>query len=303
MQLRFQPAYEFVTSTFAGFVRPAGHLHGLVLTHDANGRPITNPGGCFFNLEHYTVAGRCGLFAPRDIAPHSHAVGDDWVAITCGPTDDWPLSSTVRYMLREDDTIDIDWSFRFYAAMPRFEVFVASYMPAGTLPPLIKCNGDWTRPVIAPQSREQLFIPRDAIATSVVGDGRWDALLPRGFSYRLTPETYDLPIMMTTGPDGFAAPVLIQMVESAYCVALSPNRFAPAHDLSLLGIDVQPSTLIAVRARLVYRRLDQIDDAETLYSTFVQPAANTRHPLHKGEQDVADSTDAASTQVCRSHPR
>ena len=61
-----QPVYEFRTAVFAGFVRPAGHLHGVVLSHDALERPITRPGGCLLNLEHYTAVGRTGIFVPRD---------------------------------------------------------------------------------------------------------------------------------------------------------------------------------------------------------------------------------------------
>jgi hypothetical protein len=270
-----QPAYEFTTPVFAGFIRPAGHLHGLVLSHDSQERPITRPGACLLNLEHYTAAGRAGIFVPRDQVTHTHRIDRHGLEISFSAAPDWAVEARIHYALLGPDTIEARFSFHFLQDFDRFEAFIASYLPAGTPPPWIKSMGMWQRPPIDPSARDQVFVPRDEAARQVLTDGRWQVLFDRGYGYRLTPETYTLPVQVSVlgveeDPGELPArPVLIQMAEQHHCLALSPNRFAPAHDFSLLGESVQAGDTQETCLRLVYRTLTSFEEVEALCQEFV----------------------------------
>ena len=269
IHLSRKPVYEFSTPVFSGIIRPYGHLHGLVITNDAEGRLVTSPGKCFMNLEHYEAKDRQGLFVPRDLCQHSSNIGDGWLAIHFAKTNNWRVESQVRYWFISDDTIDIEFEFLFDEDLESFEGFIASYMVPGTLPPWIKINGQWTRPEINNEVKEQLFIPKDKKALKVVEDGRWQILYDRGNAYRAIRQYYDLPVMVTTRDNDLSTPVIIQMVNPKLCFALSPNRFAPAHDFSIVGRKVTNGETIIAKARLVYRKIDRLNDVELIYQDFL----------------------------------
>lgn len=273
-----KPLYEFQLPAFTGFVRPHGHYHGVVITHDTAERTLTRLGRCFLNLEHYEARGRQGLFVPRDACTHSHTVYDDGIAIHFAPTDEWPVRSTLRYQFSPPDRIDVNYHFEFEQELPAFEAFIASYLPPGTLPPFVKVGGKWVRLTIQHDPREQLFLPRDPAAAGVIHDGRWEVLLQRGYSYRLTEHVYDLPVMVAAFQEGFKSPVLIQMVDRRGCLALSPNVFAPAHDFSLGGIDVSPGQVISTHSRMVYCCVSGFAEVESLYKQFCTDTDESKPP-------------------------
>ena len=266
--LNDRPLFEFVTPSISGFIRPYGHMHGLVITHDAEGRPVTDPGKCFMNLEHYEASGQQGLFVPRDQCLHTCKVGADWLEIAFSQTNDWKVLSWIVYQFIAQDTIDITFKFTFGDTFLNFEGFIASYMIPGTNPPWIKMGGIWIQPEVRLNVREQLFIAREKKFMNVVNDQRWDILFARGYAYRVLREFYDIPVMVTLGNKTLAEPAIIQMIEPEQCFALSPNRFAPAHDFSIIGRDVRAGETISVKARLIYRKINSFQEIEQLYADF-----------------------------------
>jgi hypothetical protein len=166
------------------------------------------------------------------------------------------------------DTVDVSWRFEFNADYLGFEAFIASYMPVGTVPPLIRSGGRWGRPHVNSVPKEQLFVARDEEAKRLPDDGRWRELFERGFAYAVDKGAYDIPVMVTTFGEGLIDPVVIQMVNRRECPALSPNVFAPAHDFSLVGRDVRRGQEVSARARIVYRPIADLADVQALYEQF-----------------------------------
>ncbi|HQO34918.1 MAG TPA: hypothetical protein PLG59_09665, partial [bacterium] len=75
-----------------------------------------------------------------------------------------------------------------------------------------------------------------------------------------------LPVLVTRDDEtGYA---LIQMADPRECMGLSPNTFAPAHDLSLVGHDVKSGDEVSVPIRLYYRKIDSMTEVEDLYNQF-----------------------------------
>jgi hypothetical protein len=263
-----RPLYEFVTPDISGFIRPSGHFHGLVIAHDAQRREVTDPGRCFMNLEHYESKGRQGLFVPRDQCQHTCQVGEDWLAIQFSQAQDWKVTSRILYQFISQDTIDITFEFVFGDHFINFEAFIASYMIKSILPPWIKINGNWTRPEIHSDIKEQLFIARGKKVIEVIDDQRWQILIDSGLDYRILNEFYDIPVMVTLRSQDFSEPAIIQMIDPQQCFALSPNRFAPAHDFSIIGYDVSAGETVRVKSRLIYRKIDSFLEAEQAFENF-----------------------------------
>ena len=257
-----RPVYEFKCGEMQGFVRPIAHHHGLVIYGPGN-RPITRQGGCTMNLEHYVAAGKLhGNFVPRREELQSYEVGDHVLTIHFAPTEEWKVRSSLQYDFHSDAFIDVTFTFQFDAGYNGFEAFVASYMHS-RVPPLVKTGGRWIR--LQPERNQQMFLPRTPELGRMVLDGRWDwftgSLRPH-----LTEGVYDLPVMVTRDEEEEYA--LIQMADPRECMALSPNNFAPAHDLSLVGHDVKAGETVTVPIRLLYQKIQNLEEVEKLYQDF-----------------------------------
>jgi hypothetical protein len=256
--------YEFDWGELQGFIRAGGHHHGLIITQGAEGKPVTRKRACTLNLEHYSQAGKTAPFLPRDEKLHSHKKEGDTVTLTVAETPEWPLVSTIRYDLSQKDVISVTFTFEFHRDFPQFEGFVASYM-ADRTPPLIKAGGEWVRPM--PETRYQMFIPRNDTFASWPLDGRWswfpDTLHPIVSKLR-----YDIPVFVTRDDETQWA--LIQMVDPEGISALSPNTFAPAHDLCLVGRDVKAGEKVSVPVHLLYRQVERMEQVEEWYAEFLK---------------------------------
>jgi hypothetical protein len=258
------PVFEIRWGELRGFIRATGHHHGLIFTEGADGEPITKGRMCTLNLEHYSETGKTGPFLPRKESLHSYEREGDVFTLTVDATDEWPLVSRVRYDLSNEEFIEVTFKFEFQRDFPQFEAFVASYMHRWT-PPLIKCSGEWVRPF--PEKRYQMFVPREDAVAGWPLDGRWGwftgSLRPKVSSLR-----YDIPVMVSR--DDATEWSLIQMVPPEMISALSPNTFAPAHDLCLVGRDVKAGETVSVPVRLLYRQVPRMEMVEEWYEEFLQ---------------------------------
>jgi hypothetical protein len=267
LNLKALALHELRSGDLWGAIRPLGHYHGLIL-FGRGGAPITYPGRCTMNLEHYCETGRCGIFTPRDDVSQSYKVGDDWLTIQFAPTEDWKVKSLLTYQVRDAGVIDITFSFDFLADYPMFEAFIASYFH-GALLPFVHAGGRWVRPVIEP--REQLFFARDDAVAPIVNDGRWHWLTERGSRPALDERRYDLPL--TVHFDDRTGWAFVQMVEEAMCPAVSVNTFAYAQDFSIVGQDVITGKPARVRARVIYHQVADLDDLIEDYRRFEKDIA------------------------------
>ena len=265
MPVSLAPCFEFTTGKCRGFIRPKGHYHGLVLTAGVDGAPLTRSGACTLNLEHYCARGRGGPFVPRDHVRQEFETSDHSVTITFHPGDDWHLTSRIRYEVFDDARFDVTFHFAFAADYTDFEAFIASYI-ARREPPYVHLKDGWWRPSII--GSQQMFILLDGHRRSLVTDGRWDWLLKRRHTVPVPSGVADLPIFVTR--DDSTGWSLIQLIEPGGAFALSPNVFAPAHDLALVGRSVKSGEQVAVRVRLLYRQISDFAQVTDLYDEFLR---------------------------------
>jgi len=254
--------YEFTSGKLIGFIRPKGHYHGLILNGDG-GAPITRPGTCTINLEHYLSKGKPGAFVPRNVCTTHWEVYSGSLTIHFHRTADWALETSLRYDIKDDGIIDVTFDFEFLESYAGFEAFIASYF-YGRRIPLIYADGEWLRPDI--KDGEHLFFARDDAAASQIGDGRWEWLRRGNLFATIDPRRYSCPVIVSW--DEATKWAFIQMVEKDMCPALSVNTFAYAQDLSLVGRDVNAGEKIQVRARAIYRQIDSPQDALRFYEDF-----------------------------------
>ncbi len=244
------PSRDVIRLGPEGGVRIGGEYHGLVLDG------VTQPGLCLLNLEHYTAAGVAGRFVPR-IVPEG-------AELSFEPTADWAVRSTIVYRRHSECAYEATFTFMFERRYEAFEAFIASYFPVSTPPPWLLCKGGWRRP--QPKPMEQLFVARDEQAANRVGDGRWAMLPAAGYGYRVAKDRYAKALMLThpAGDDR----VVMQFLKPGDCSQLSPNIFAPAHDLSIVGRNVSAGETVQVPVRLVCRPSLSRADAVEMHDSF-----------------------------------
>ncbi|MFH1737927.1 MAG: hypothetical protein ABIH23_02880, partial [bacterium] len=131
------------------------------------------------------------------------------------------------------------------------------------VPPLVKTGGIWLR--LQPERAWQMFLTKSDEHAALVIDGRW-SWFPPSLRPKVVDGVYDLPVLVTLDDDtGYA---LVQMVDPRECMALSPNTFAPAHDLSLIGHGVKAGDVVTVPIRIQYLKIESMKDVEALYTQF-----------------------------------
>lgn len=255
--------FDFSRPDMKGYIRATGHHHGLIITQGADGRPVTKDRMCTLNLEHYSETGRSAPFLPRNERLHTFEREGDRVTLIVSATDEWSIQSRVLYDLTHPDHITVTFSFEFQRDFSKFEAFVASYMADWT-PPLIKCGGEWMRPF--PEKRFQMFVPKDDEVAAWPPDGRW-GWFPESLKPKVSGLRYDIPVLVSR--DDKSGWAMIQMVDPDGVRALSPNTFAPAHDLCLVGRDVRAGEKVSVPVRLLYRQVERMEQVEAWYGEFL----------------------------------
>ena len=253
INLKQNSVYEFQLKELSGFIRPRGHYHGLTLF--AKRQPITRPGACTLNLEHYCARGDgSGRFVPRDKCQTHYEIGKDSLSIHFEETDQWKVKSTLTYQLHPDDCIDVTFDFAFSQSYERFEAFIASYFYERQIP-FLHIGEEWLQPHI--EQGEQLFFTRDDSGSELVADGRWEWLRNNNLFANDDGRKYSLPVIVALNQETQHA--LIQMIEFSKCPAISVNTFAYAQDFSLIGEDVSAGERISARVRILYREVTDLD--------------------------------------------
>ena len=252
--------YEFQLESLSGFIRPHGGCHGLFLF--ANGAPITRPGMCAINLEHYlSHDNRSAHFVSGNESRCE--VDGDCVSINFNETDSWRVHTALAYYLQADDCIDVAFNFKFSRNYGGFEAFAASYVDEQHAP-FLNIGQEWIQPHIQP--KEQLFFTRDDEASVHMLDGRWDWLHDRGHCANDDGRKYTLPVIVNWNDRTKFA--LIQMIEMTRCPAISVNTIAHGQAFSLIGEDVNAGERITARARLLFREVTNLDVVTEWYEAW-----------------------------------
>jgi glyoxylase-like metal-dependent hydrolase (beta-lactamase superfamily II) len=259
--LRGSLLYEFSAGDLQGFIRPRGDHHGLSLI--GHGKPITKPGLCTLNLEHYCASGICAPFLPRVVSRKFYEVSNGGLTLHFSPTSDWPVNSEITYRPDDDSTVNVEFDFEFIRRFDAFEAFIASYFHGSAY---IHTADGWERPAVG--GNEQLFFARDDQGAEQVLDGRWSWLGDAGLVAKLDTRRYQSAILVDWDEESGWA--LAQMVDPALCPSISTNTFADAQDISLIGRDVMEGERVVARVRVIYRKIGELGILEDEYGEFLK---------------------------------
>ena len=252
--------YEFQLDSLSGFIRPQACCHGLFLME--NGAPITRPGMCAINLEHYlSHDNRSAHFVSGDDSRFE--VDGDCVSMNFEESDSWKVHTALTYYLQADDCIDVTFDFEFSRNYGGFEAFVSSCFDE-RYDPFLNIGQEWIQPHIQP--KELLFFTRDDEASVHMLDGRWDWLQEHGRCANDDGRKYTLPVIAARNESTNFA--LIQMIELTRCPAISVNTIAHGQAFSLIGEDVNAGERISARAQLLYREVTNLDVVTEWYEAW-----------------------------------
>jgi hypothetical protein len=207
------------------------------------------------------------------------AVRIDWAA-----ADDRPFDLAAVLQWKASDTLDMEIIVKPRQDLPRFEVFLSSYVKAGmrSLVYLNPARYGPGEPAFVPGDAGPLTIgtylsfPRDLQAAQTVYDGRWEQgknpvqwsiarYLAAPLAMRQDPKTGHTLLFMARPRDCFA-------IETSY--NLDPPDGVAGHYstyLSMFGLDLKAGKEAKVVARLVAGKGISPENAIELYKRFADP--------------------------------
>jgi hypothetical protein len=255
--LRFQPdgkgGFRFDTGTLRGRLHGDGKSLGLTqVEHVPTKARLDRSNGL---LSHYRVFSRGKRYATGawDWPSTASLLRDGRVEIEWPAASDRPFEMRALYRLAESNSIEVETTVTAGAALPAFEVFLASYFdPAFTNAVVLAKSDQRPAPVTATLERgEWQMYPRDATVRRIIEDGRW----------KLEPHPVEWTI-----PGEFAGP-MATVFRRAPATALTATLRSPSKDcfavalphqteahfsvyLSLFGRDLQSAETAVARVRL-----------------------------------------------------
>lgn len=261
-ELAFRPApdggFTFDTGVVRGRLRVGGKSLGLQeVTHAPTGTRLDRSNGLLSHYRVFSTGKRYGTGA-WDWPSRAEAVGTDRVRVVWPAAADRGFEMEAVYRWCDARTIEVQTRVRTSAALPAFEIFLASYFsesftnaalglaapaaagvaPTGRWIAAERDGGDW-----------QMF-PRDAASVGLIRDGRW----------KLEPNPVDWTIRDAFGASALArrgsvaqglAAVLISRPEDCFAIAM-PHQTEGHRSVyfSLIGRDLKPGETAAGRVRL-----------------------------------------------------
>lgn len=265
--MTLEQCWRFESDGVVGYVTGGGE-HGVEITEAPDRTPATRR--LCLNLEHYLAANRgFGEFVPREkAAVETERAGPETVEIAVEPHDEWPVRTTLELTLRGDRMVEARYEFSFDEAVSGFEAFVSNYFHEPT-PPLVHLDSEWTRPSL--NDAEHRFW-----AAAGTARHRIRSLYPEPFM-GLDPTVADAgltaPVMVTPVTDSEWRVVLA--ADPNNCASLSANRRFNAHDVSLVGRDVEAGETVSAR---VWLWLTDADDPDAVLERFEELVADDAEP-------------------------
>lgn len=249
-------SFTFDTGVLSGVLRLEGKSIGLVpVTWVEDGSSMSAGEGFFNHYRVFTRGVRYGYGARR--WPSTGELRDDGsVEVAWPSTSDRPFALKSTYTWVRPDTIDVVTTVHAETRLEAFEVFLASYYPAGFIESLVWGSRD-------PRGRgrkgfvsadrelgEWLAFPRDDGAKGVIDDGRWD-LGSSPLLWTMMPE-FALPLAVRRDPGSDLT--VISMAHPADCFGVFTPYGEDKHYsnyLSLFGYDIEAGETASAHARLV----------------------------------------------------
>ena len=266
------------TGAVTGTLRRGGKSFGLVpLVDKTTGKPIARGTGMFSLYRLLSADSRYGP-AAWDWPSKARLLDDGAVEARWTADAKHPFDMKAVYRWRRANTLDLTVTVTASKALPKFEVFLATYLD-GFAESLVYARDGKAGFVEAKQSdgHWQMF-PRDDDAVRLIKDGRWKRP-PHPVDWKIRPRLAAPLAMRRDAKSGLAAVV---MAPADDCFAVATPYGKEGHRslyLSLLGRDLKPRESATVRARLVIARGVTDPKAVALYETYLKElAAGTKTP-------------------------
>ncbi|MAS35556.1 MAG: hypothetical protein CL610_16205 [Anaerolineaceae bacterium] len=249
-------SFTFDTGVLKGVLRQGGRSAGLVpVTYTADGSAIASGEGLFNHYRVFTRGKRYGYGARR--WPSTAQLHDNGsVEIIWPVTPERPFELRGVYRWVTPNTIDVVTVVRAEAALPVFEVFLASYYQAPFIDSQVWAardpRGGGGEGFVKADEELGLWqaFPRDGQAASIITDGRWD-LEPHPLDWTMMPN-YALPLAIRRDPQTALTVIVMARPEDCFGV-FTPYGEEPHYSnyLSLFGRDIAAGESASAHARLV----------------------------------------------------
>ena len=292
--------YEFDTGLLRGRLKLDGEYQGLYPLVDAvTGAELVRPPGVF---SFYRVLGSNKRFGKnaRDWPTTSRLLADGAVEASWAPAQDHPLEITGVHRWSAPDTLDLEITVKPQQDMPRFELFMSSYLGQPFMASIyLKPDGEsGVQPRFVPVDRESfeaagreelalqpppgtraakgyVMFPRDADALKMIRDGRWFiGSNPVAWSIERW-----LAAALFLRRDAAGGLTAVMMAPPGDCFAISSPWNPPTVDaggyrsiyLSLYGRDLRAGETARASCRFVLARDLSNDEAVRRYEDYLEP--------------------------------
>lgn len=291
-------AFRFETGAFSGSLHHEGCSKGLFpLIDTRSGRTVAGQNG-FGIFSHYRLLSATNRYgtAAWEWASTTSLKPDGTVEVSWTAGKDHPFDMKALYAWKGSNTLDLITSVTPKKNLKQMEVFLASYFEGFPSAAVYAKQGACSAFIQAdePAGFWQAF-PRDAVAVSMIRDGRWSRP-PHPVEWTIRSEMAAPLAIRRDAASGLCA-LVMALPEDCFAV-LTPYSEESHRSLylSLFGRDMQAGETAQVRARLVLGQ--QIDDARAvqLYNDFL--AETKKQPLPKANNPAVQQTIPCDTAAC-----
>ncbi len=266
--------YRFDTGLVRGTLRSGGKSLGLgPVTDAASGAPLA---GAYGWLSHYRLLDGGARYGGGawDWTSRSELLSDGAVEVAWSADDAHPLDMKAVYRWKGPGTVDVATTVKARKALPRFEVFLASYFNGFPVSAVYvkacpetsgKAGFLEAKPAYGPW---QMF-PRDEEAARTIRDGRWKRQ-PNPVDWKVMPPLAGPLAVRRDAASGLTALV---MAPPDDCFAVATPHAAEGHRslyFSLLGRDLSAGQSATARARLVLGRGISDEQAVAIYRAYLR---------------------------------
>lgn len=270
--------FRFDTGRLRGQLRTGGRSQGLhPVSETAGGTQLS---GLFGFLSPYRLldAGTRYGASAWDRKSTAKLRGDGAVEVEWPVDEEFPFTMTAVYRWAAEDAADLTLRVTAAKALPRFEVFLATYFD-GFPDMLVPVPGQKNFAAMPREAGVWQMFPRDEAAKAIIGDGRYKRS-PHPVDWAIRP-AFAAPLAMRR--DAARGLEAVVMARPDDCFAISGSFDGEAHRsvyLSLFGKDLAANESLTAECRIVIGRQLGQEGAMQRYHEFLADE-KTRDPSEK----------------------
>lgn len=286
-----ETSVEFDTGVFRGSVRLDGKSQGIPsLIHIPTGINVAAEPKLPGLLSYYRIfsTGKRYTHAARDWPVTFKILEDGALRIAFAPAPEHPLELTGTFRWSAPDTLDLETTVTPQVDLPKFEVFLSSYLAKGyegsvylkpnryskTKPTFIRTN--WSELT----DGNYLIFPRELTDLPMIYDGRWE-IGPSPVTWAFS-RYLEAPVGVRRNAENGLAIAWMARPEDCFAIALPYNKQPPdgvsGHEslyLSLFGRDLPADQTATARCRMIVGK-DLTD--EVILDRYQAYAAEVSNP-------------------------